>query len=146
MRSLSQNALLLTVVVALGCGDSTIPRFPVTYVLESVNHQPLPFSLGVTDIFRDRYMILSGTLTLHGNRIAVLVDNRREPDGVDRTKEVTYTAEYPFGIFDNRITIDSCTNEPNCTDLDGDFTGATIELATLGGICPGICIYGYRRE
>ena len=131
-----QKALVLTLIGIAACDESTAPPIAGSYVLESINNQPLPANIQAGD--GDTITVISSSLTLDGAGRAQLSEHIRYVHPGSPPGQVTYTTGYSYSISGSRIIGQSiafdysppCPPNALCAEPPvGRFMGAKLVLS-----------------
>jgi len=147
MRLLRSLALACIGLGVLSCGDSTAPH-PAsgTYILESINGQPLPAFL--SPIPEASISVLSGYLAIdNGSWNAVTVQNIREVYQ-NAPRETVDAQRYIYVIEGNSIMLlRFCVENDTalCRVSDGVISGSTVSLTVRHQLADQSFTYLYRR-
>jgi len=100
MRLSRQKAFIL-VALTMACSQTAAPPTSGSYVLESINGQPIPANIQAEP--GDTITVLSSSLTLDGFGRAQLSEHIRYVHPNSPPGEQTYTTQYSYSITGSRI-------------------------------------------
>lgn len=101
MRLSRQKALFLVVASTVACSQTIAPPIVGSYVLESINSQPLPANISAGG--GDTVTVVSSSLTLDASGKAQLSEHIRYVHPNSPPGEDTYTTGYSYSIVDRGI-------------------------------------------
>jgi len=136
MRLSRQKALLLLLVTAIGCSETTSPKLPATFALVNINGRPLPTYFSATPGLTTT--VLSAYVSLQNDGTAFWIETRR--DEADAVTSISQTFHYT--IVDGRIELSSfgtCIG-----DCIGTYKGDVSKDALSLAFPNSPVIYNYR--
>jgi hypothetical protein len=137
MRLSCQKAFILVVASTMACHDTTAPPIVGSYILETINSQPLPANISAGG--GDTVTVLSSSLTLDAAGMAQLSEHTRYVHPNRHPSEVTYTGGYSYRIVGSSIIFEySPRCPPNMLCVappEGRFEGSKLVLSY--GSTPG---------
>jgi hypothetical protein len=101
MRLSCQKAFILVAASTMGCTQTAAPPISGSYVLESINGQPLPANIQAEA--GDTIAVLSSSLNLDGLGRAQLSEHIRYVHPNSPPGDVTYTQGYSYRIEGSRV-------------------------------------------
>jgi hypothetical protein len=101
MRLSCQKAFVLVVASTIGCHETTAPPVAGSYVLESINGQPIPANIQAEG--GDTITVIYSSLTLDAAGKAQLSEHIRYVHPNSPPGEVTYTTGYSYRLVSNVI-------------------------------------------
>jgi hypothetical protein len=134
MRLSRLKALLPIVALATACHETTAPKDPSFYSLESFNNQPLPAFINAGG--GDTTTLFSATLLLDGAAHASLVAHSLEVHPSLPPRDAIDTARYSYRVVGDSIAFDFLTTCPIDAQCEGPPYGKSTST-TLTLFYPG---------
>ena len=130
MRLSCEKASVLALTLTIACHDSTAPSPRDSYLLESVNGQPVPTVIRAGG--GDTTTLFWATLTLDAAGKAEIVAATRRVSTSAPPREATDIARYSYRVFGDSIAFDyspPCPPNALCVRPPyGKITGLTVNL------------------
>jgi hypothetical protein len=101
MRLSCQKAFVLALPLTMACNESTAPPIASSYILESINSQPLPANIQAGN--GDTITVIASSLALDGAGRAQLSEHIRYVHPNSPPGEDIYTTGYSYRITGSRI-------------------------------------------